>query len=72
MMSRLSDHHFTTPREYQGWAIDFVYPPIPYRGWDWQSTHPNYEPGHSGHVSGASISEVMHEIDLWIEENGSC
>lgn len=60
---------FTERREYQGWAIEYINPPIPVRNCDYCATHPDYEPGHDGHVYGGSISEVMNEIDLYIEEH---
>jgi hypothetical protein len=70
-MATAHDHRFVEPRIYRGWDIEPGYI-------GWQGTHPDYDPtplhaddspGDNRHVHGETASEVMNEIDLWIEEN---
>lgn len=63
---------------HRGWSINFDFPPIPIREFDWSATSPDYDcDGDSegfhccsgAMVHGATRDEVIREIDLWIEEN---
>jgi len=55
---------------YRGWRVWFAYPPIPFRGADWQATHPDFDgPEDNRFVQGNSRIDVEVAIDEWIEEN---
>jgi hypothetical protein len=70
----MASHCFTEPRTYRGWDISFDYPSIPLRSFDYSASHPDYDGAPDAHdsrlVHGATVSEVMNEIDLWYEEQG--
>ena len=66
--------------QYRGWDIHYDPPPIPFRGWDYQATSPNYDASYEGpedggwvdngeKAAGGTLEEVCAEIDAWFEEN---
>lgn len=59
------------PHTYRAWLI------VPAFLGGWEATHPDYDPDHrddgpadNRSVTGRTIAEVHHEIDLWLEEYG--
>jgi hypothetical protein len=58
---------------YRGWSINFDFPPIPCREFDWSATHPDYDGADDANdnrvVHGRTRDDVMAEIDAWYEEN---
>lgn len=58
---------------YRGWNVSFDPPPIPYRGADWQATHPDYDgPEDNRQVMAGSRKAIQIEIDEWIADNETC
>jgi len=60
---------------YRGWEMSFVHPPIPFRDWDWQATHPDYDgapDANDGRQVSAETRELLiAEIDAWFEEQAA-
>lgn len=65
-----SSHH-------KGWRVDYDAKPIPYRGFDWTATSPDYDCDcdqdgffvcSGGSVSAETYDLLLEEIDAWIED----
>lgn len=57
-------------REYRGWEIDYIYPPIPVRSFDYRATHISYDGPEDNRILYAATREALElEIDAWIDEN---
>lgn len=73
----LAAHFPVLADTHRGWSINFDYPPIPCRDFDWSATHPDYDPtpiyaddGPSDDrvVHGRTRDDVIAEIDAWHDE----
>ena len=62
---------------YRDFTIEHVWPPIPFRGWDWQAAHVNYDPTPTEPDGPAGDNRIFHAasrealialIDEWHEE----
>ena len=44
---------------------EYVYPPVPFRDYDWQATAPGYEPGDpigTGPTRDAAIADLLEQL----------
>lgn len=64
-----------TASTYRGWRVSYDPLPIPYRGADWQATHPDFDASYEGsedgwiydarmYVTAGSLDELKAEIDV--------
>ena len=67
----------SAPETYRGWNVSYVHPPVPFRGWDWIATSPDYDvDGDSDgfwvccgeQVQAATYDELVKEIDAAIDD----
>ena len=67
-----------SPNTYRGWSVRYDPKPIPYRDFDWEATHPDYEASYEGPEDGwvgnglavqaVSFDELKDRVDEAIEE----